>query len=173
MDAPLLATRASLALSSLTSQLAHLESQQSALLTSLSLTSSTLSNLPNYNAIAPTLQMIPTYTAKLSRLRRAMVQQQQEVESLKRRALEAGKRRREHLKKLREREREEGEKDRGVLRARVVGEGSSQTLEEGAEGGVEEGRMTPVSVSSGRGTPVQGAVKVVKKRKKARKVEIQ
>jgi flagellar biosynthesis chaperone FliJ len=170
MDAPLLATRASLALSSLTSQLASLESQQSALLTSLSLTSSTLSNLPNYNAIAPTLQQIPTYTTKLSRLRRAMVQQQQEVESLKRRALEAGKRRREHLKKLREREREEAEKDRGVLRARVVSEGASQAQEEGEDDG---GRSTPVEVSSGRGTPVQGGVKVVKKRKKARKVEIQ
>ncbi|KAI5820389.1 hypothetical protein BZA77DRAFT_77793 [Pyronema omphalodes] len=178
MDAPQLSTRASLALASLTSQLSHLESQQTALLTSMSLTAGSLSSLPNFAEVAPTMQQIPTYTAKLTRLRKIMAQQQQEVENLKRRALEAGKRRREHTVKLREREKEEAERDRSVLRAKHVEEGrdTPQIEENGRPGDTlsgDTGRATPSSVSSGRsGTPVQGAVKMVKKKKKARKAEI-
>ncbi|KAI5857210.1 hypothetical protein BZA05DRAFT_168494 [Tricharina praecox] len=170
MDASQITTRATTALSTLMTTLSTLEAQQAALLQSMSLTHSTLQTLPAYSAVAPTLSQIPTYSSKLARLKRLMALQQQELEGLKRRALDVGKRRREHLARVREREREEAEKDRGVLRARIVGEGlsragtpvSGEMLEENGSAGIlpASGRGTPASgrgtPASGRGTPASG-----------------
>ncbi|KAA8896539.1 hypothetical protein FN846DRAFT_910657 [Sphaerosporella brunnea] len=183
MDATPLTTRATTALASLTSQLSALDASQRALLSSISTTSSALSTLPAYQHIAPVLSQIPHYSAKLARLKRLMAHQQSEVEALKRRAQEAGRRRRELIARRGERERVEAERDRTLLRARVVGvdvarsgppavEGAEEAAVEGTAAvteGVEEGHST-----SGRGTPVLGqGVRVVKKKKKARKAEIQ
>ena len=109
-----------MALSSLTAQLAALELQQRALLSSVALTAAALDGLPSYAAVAPTLAQIPTYTARLARVRRTMAQQQADADALKRRALDAARRRRDNLRLLRERQRSEAERDRGVLRARIV-----------------------------------------------------
>jgi hypothetical protein len=184
MDTPQLTTRASAALASLTTQLSMLESRQSALLHSMSLTSQTLSHLPAYTAIAPVLSQIPEYTARLARVKRVMAQQQKDVDALKRRALEAGRKRRENLARKREREREEAEKDRGVLRARVVGIDvpsptptpvGSAAISRTASPAVAWSPVTAseAEASSASGQGVQGAVRVVKKKKKARKAEIQ
>jgi len=174
MDAAQLATRATTALSTLTSTLSELEAQQAALLQSMTLTQTTLQSLPCYGAVAPTLAQIPTYSAKLARLKRLMALQQQELEALKRRALEVGKRRREHLARLREREREEMEMDRGVLRARVVGEGTPRAGTPVSAEMQEESGNAGASSAAGRATPMPvQAVRVVKKKKKARKVDIQ
>lgn len=86
----------------------------------MSLTTQTLHNLPHYNAIAPTLNAIPTYSAKLARLKKMMTTQKLEVEALKRRAGDAAHRRNDNRRRILERRREEAERDRGVLRARVV-----------------------------------------------------
>jgi hypothetical protein len=184
MDTPQLTTRASAALASLTTQLSMLESRQSALLHSMSLTSQTLSHLPAYTAIAPVLSQIPEYTARLARVKRVMAQQQRDVDALKRRALEAGRKRRENLARKREREREEAEKDRGVLRARVVGIDVPSPIPTPVGSAVISRTASPAvawspvtaseeEASSASGQGVQGAVRVVKKKKKARKAEIQ
>ena len=199
MDSTTLAHQAQAALSSLTARLSSLESQQRALLAAHSLTNSTLSSLPAYSAIAPVLSAIPANTAKLARLKRTMALQQQEVESLKRRALEAGKKRRENLRRVHERRREEQERDRTVLRARMAGEssirsdasirepvsgessqrvsGSNTPTPQETPGARGESPLTMASEQGGRSTPSQGRrntpVMVVKKKKKARKVEIQ
>jgi hypothetical protein len=168
MDPSTLQSQATAAVLSLTEQLAALQAQQRALLDSISHTSTSLSSLPSYNAVAPTFSAIPTYAQKLARLKKTMVQQQQDVEALKRRAQEAGKKRRENLRRMHERRREEGERDRTVLRARMVGESHLKEVVEESEGG-SGGSTTPIQEEAGeRSTPVT----VVKKRKKARKVEI-
>ena len=190
----MLSTRASMALSSLTAQLAALEEQQRALLSSVALTVTALDGLPGYAAVAPTLAQIPTYSARLARVRRAMALQQADADALKRRALDAARRRRDNLRLLRERQREEAERDRSVLRARIAAaapepasaEGAGeQGREEEGEGGVEgdgegegegEGEGDEMEEKKGRGTPGTGrsaGVRVVKKRKKARKADIQ
>lgn len=151
MDTFTLSSQAHAALASLTTQLASLESQQQTLLASIQITTSALGQLPAYNRIAPTFEAIPAYTRKLERLKKAMVLQQEEVAGLKRRAAEVRERRRENIERMRERRREEGERDRTVLRARVGAEETPETS------GVEEARQP---------------VKVVKKRKKVRKVEM-
>jgi len=171
MDPSTLQSQATAAVLSLTEQLTALQAQQRALLDSISHTSTSLSSLPSYNAVAPTFSAIPTYAQKLARLKKTMVQQQQDVEALKRRAQEAGKKRRENLRRMHERRREEGERDRTVLRARMVGESHLKEVAEESEGG-SGGSITPAGSiqeeAGGRSTPVT----VVKKRRKARKVEI-
>lgn len=127
--------------------------EQTALLTSLHLTSTTLSTLPSYTAIAPTLSQIPHYESKLARLKTAMAQQQHDVAELKRRALEAGAKRRLNLSRIEEKRRGERERDRTVLKAKHVGE------EEPDE---DETALLP-----------EMEVKTVKRKKKARQADIQ
>lgn len=143
--------------------------EQTALLTSLHLTSSTLSTLPSYTAIAPTLSQIPHYESKLARLKAAMAQQQRDVAELKRRALEAGMKRRQNLGRIEERRRGERERDRTVLRAKHAEEGGGEG-EEVKEEEVEEG-VSELEVS--QVLPTVGVVKTVKRKKKARQADIQ
>ncbi|KAH8150690.1 uncharacterized protein LAJ45_05386 [Morchella importuna] len=149
MEVDLIATQARAAVDILTAQLRHLEHEQTTLLTSLHLTCSTLSTLPNYTAIAPTLSQIPHYESKLARLKAAMAQQQRDVAELKRRALEAGARRRANLKRIEEGRRGERERDRTVLRARVMDEREAAVSE--GEGGAEGGDGAAEGAGRGRG----------------------
>lgn len=185
MDTPLLSAQAAAALTSLTQQLSTLATEQRALLHSIQLTNTTLDELPAYNRVRPTFEAIPAYQKKLDRLRKMMVVQQQEVESLRRRATECREKRRENAEKVREWRKEEGVRDRTVLRARVRGEEKREERttekveaggEEGGKSRQESGEMEgveeegePQEVASPRTVTVQ---KVVKKRKKARKVEM-
>ncbi|KAI5784599.1 hypothetical protein EDC01DRAFT_662684 [Geopyxis carbonaria] len=173
MDA---STQASAALASLTAQLAALESQQRALLSSFSVTHSALQTLPAYTEVAPTLGAIPQYTRKLELLKRQMAVQTIELQALKRRAMEAGKKKRENTARLRERRREEGERDRTVLRARVLGEQQERSGTPGSMvsvGREQEGEGETVeSKGESQADGVQVSVKIVKRRKKARKVEM-
>ncbi|KAG0633379.1 hypothetical protein HOY80DRAFT_630561 [Tuber brumale] len=175
MDSELLAHQARAAVDTLTAQLRSLENEQTALLHSLQLTSTTLSTLPAYNSIAPTFSQIPLYESKLARLKSAMAAQAQEVDELKRRAREASERRRRNLKRIEEARRGERERDRTVLKAQaraVEGEENGNNKEKDDGEAVAEGEVkragTPV-----RGQPREGVVKTVKRKKKARQAEIQ
>jgi hypothetical protein len=153
-------------LTMLSLRLSELATTQQALLMSLSHTHNTLSTLPSYNCVAPVLSAIPEYNAKLSRLRRAMAQQQRDVESLKRRAAEAAKHRRDNLARIQDLRGEERVRDRTVLLAKEVGAVVGNSDGTSASG-------TTISSPGDITGSVQGAaVRVVKKRKKARKVEI-
>lgn len=96
---------------------------------------------------------------------------------MKRRAREAGERRRRNLKRIEEARRGERERDRTVLKAQaraVEGEENNNNMERDdgeilAEGEVKRGGM---SVSVG-GPSREGVVKTVKRKKKARQAEIQ
>lgn len=97
-----------------------------------------------------------------------MAQQQRDVAELKRRALEAGVKRRVHLGRIEERRRGERERDRTVLRARVQ-EGEMQ--EEGqveGNGAAVEGAASEVDAA-----PSVSVVKTVRRKKKARQADIQ
>ncbi|KAL7272008.1 hypothetical protein RUND412_005198 [Rhizina undulata] len=198
MDAEAISHQARAAIDSLTEQLRSLETQQTALLTSLHLTSSTLAALPNYTQIAPTLSQIPHYESKLTRLKFAMAQQQRDVAELKRRALDASARRRRNLDKIEERRMGERERDRTVLRARMVG-GNDGAVESGSGsgsntflppppmaedvvGGNDEGEKSesasvtsayPSSASLATSKEPSPVMKTVKRKKKARQAEIQ
>lgn len=148
-----------------------LRHEQTALLTSLHLTSSTLSTLPSYTAIAPTLSQIPHYESKLARLKAAMAQQQRDVAELKRRALEAGMKRRQNLGRIEERRRGERERDRTVLRAKHAEEGGGEG--EGEEVKEEEGEEGVPELEVSQVLPTVGVVKTVKRKKKARQADIQ
>ncbi|RPA97901.1 hypothetical protein L873DRAFT_1689367 [Choiromyces venosus 120613-1] len=175
MDSELLAHQARAAVDTLTAQLRSLENEQTALLHSLQLTSTTLSTLPAYNTIAPTLSQIPVYESKLARLKNAMATQAREVDDLKRRAREANERRRRNLKRIEETRRGERERDRTVLKAQArIVEGEENTNNK------DDGEVSPEAGEIKRGaTPVGGApsrdgvVKTVKRKKKARQAEIQ
>lgn len=82
-----------------------------------------------------------------------MAQQQHDVAELKRRALEAGAKRRLNLSRIEEKRRGERERDRTVLKAKHVGE------EEPDE---DETALLP-----------EMEVKTVKRKKKARQADIQ
>lgn len=99
-----------------------------------------------------------------------MTQQQRDVAELKRRALEAGARRRANLKRIEEGRRGERERDRTVLRARVMDEREAVVSE--GEGGVEGGDAAAAGTGTETGGEV-GPVKTVKRKKKARVAEIQ
>ncbi|KAI5840827.1 hypothetical protein DFP73DRAFT_611611 [Morchella snyderi] len=159
MDADLIATQARTALDTLTAQLHHLETEQTTLLSTLHITTTTLTTLPSYTAIAPTLSQIPHYERKLARLKAAMAQQQHDVAELRRRAGDAAARRRANLRALEEARRGERERDRTVLRARVVEEGGEGGEREGEAGEGGEGDVAPV--------------KTVRRKRKARVAEIQ
>ncbi|KAF8474938.1 hypothetical protein BDZ91DRAFT_285781 [Kalaharituber pfeilii] len=199
MDPDAISRQARAAIDSLTLQLEALQNQQSALLTSLHLTTTTLSTLPFYSRIAPTLSQIPAYEAKLSRLRNTMNAQSLEVAQLRRRVEEAKRARIRNLERIRERRERERERDRTVLKARMVGVGGGQTMvggkqeqkqlaeqeqlehqlgsPAGAGGATGEDIVaslappgTPVSMSS---QSIQEPIKTIKRKKKARQADIQ
>ncbi|CUS14730.1 unnamed protein product [Tuber aestivum] len=175
MDSELLAHQARAAVDTLTAQLRSLENEQTALLHSLQLTSTTLSTLPAYNSIAPTFSQIPVYESKLARLKSAMAAQAREVDELKRRAREAHERRRRNLKRIEETRRGERERDRTVLKAQtrpVEGEENGDNKER------DDGEVTPEGEIKRGGTSVggpsrEGVIKTVKRKKKVRQAEIQ
>ncbi|KAL0636734.1 hypothetical protein Q9L58_004342 [Maublancomyces gigas] len=152
MEVDAISRQARAAVDHLTEQLRSLEHEQTALLTSLHLTSSTLSTLPSYTAIAPTLSQIPHYESKLARLKTAMAQQQHDVAELKRRALEAGAKRRQNLSRIEEKRRGERERDRTVLKPKHAEEERDE----------DENVLAEPEV-----------VKTVKRKKKARQADIQ
>lgn len=86
-----------------------------------------------------------------------MAQQQHDVAELKRRALEAGAKRRLNLSRIEERRRGERERDRTVLKAKHA--------EEDVESGKDESVLPPPSN--------EAAVRTVKRKKKARQADIQ
>ena len=178
--------------------------QQSALLTSLLLTTDSLSpipltgtptSIPNYHLISPILSLIPTYTAKLTRLRNTMSSQTLEITQLRRRAEEIKRGRRRNLERVRERWERERERDRTVLRARVagvmmgeeVGGVTPKVVEEiGGGGGGDVLAMatavpfsgapataTPTSQMPPQGAPEGSGIRVVKRKKKVRQAEMQ
>lgn len=112
-----------------------------------------------------------------------MAQQQRDVAELKRRALEAGAKRRQNLSKIEEKRRGERERDRTVLRAKHVpvkeeeeggGEGNVEGGEAGGDGtGKDESLTASVSEVSEVQAPAVSVVKTVKRKKKARQADIQ
>ncbi|KAF8418528.1 hypothetical protein EV426DRAFT_577482 [Tirmania nivea] len=209
MDHEALSHQARAALDSLTQQLESLEAQQSALLTSLRLTTDSLapapppgtpSSIPNYHLISPILSLIPTYTAKLARLRSAMSSQTLEITQLRRRVDEVKRGRRRNLERVRERWEWERERDRTVLRARMVGAAAGpgeevdvlppKVVEEigsGVGACAEDvlataaavalpgtpAAATPTPPMSLAGAPEESAIRVVKRKKKVRQAEMQ
>ncbi|KAF8458869.1 hypothetical protein BGX38DRAFT_1150363 [Terfezia claveryi] len=205
MDHEALSHQARAALDSLTYQLQSLEAQQSALLTSLRLTTDSLSpalpsgtptSIPNYHLISPIFSLIPTYTAKLTRLRNTMSSQTLEITQLRRRVEEVKRGRRRNLERVRERWERERERDRTVLRARMVGVVTGEELvggftpkvvgEIGNGGRGEEDMLataagvalpgtpvTPTLPISPPGAPEGSGIRVVKRKKKVRQAEMQ
>lgn len=89
-----------------------------------------------------------------------MAVQAREVDELKRRAREAAERRRRNLSRIEEGRRGERERDKTILKARVIADEVKEVEEEAR-----------VGESKNEGTT--GAVKTVKRKKKARQAEIQ
>jgi len=104
-----------------------------------------------------------------------MAAQTREVEELKRRAREAGERRRRNIKRIEEARRGERERDRTVLKAQaraVESEENSNNKERDDGEILAEGEAKRGSMSVG-GPSREGVVKTVKRKKKARQAEIQ
>jgi len=105
-----------------------------------------------------------------------MAAQAREVEELKRRAREAGERRRRNLKRIEEARRGERERDRTVLKAQaraVESEENSNNMERDDGEALAEGEVKRGGMSVGGGPSREGVVKTVKRKKKARQAEIQ
>ncbi|KAK6499622.1 hypothetical protein TWF481_009987 [Arthrobotrys musiformis] len=107
-------------LAKLTAQLEELETTQTTLLHSYHATSTALADMRGYNAVAPTMELLPIYTAKVARLKQLMVQQRQTVDRMKVRAEEVRKVKASNHERLKKRWEEERERDKG-LTARMVG----------------------------------------------------
>ncbi|KAF3915926.1 hypothetical protein AA313_de0205324 [Arthrobotrys entomopaga] len=107
-------------LSKLASQLEELENTQTALLHSYHATSSALADIRSYNTVSPVMELIPTYTAKIARLKQLMSQQRLQVEKMKVRAAEVRRVKKGNAERMKRRWEEERERDKGIA-ARVVG----------------------------------------------------
>ncbi|KAK6518891.1 hypothetical protein TWF281_003582 [Arthrobotrys megalospora] len=107
-------------LAKLTAQLEELETTQTTLLHSYHATSTALADIRGYNAVAPAMELLPIYTAKVARLKQLMVQQRQTVDRMKARAEEVRRVKATNHERLRKRWEEERERDKG-LAARMVG----------------------------------------------------
>ncbi|KAF3187750.1 hypothetical protein TWF225_003989 [Orbilia oligospora] len=138
-------------LAKLTAQLAELETTQTTLLHSYHATSTALADIRGYNAVAPAMELLPVYTAKVAQLKQLMGQQRQAVDRMKVRAEEIRKVKAGNHERLKKRWEEERERDKG-LTARMVGAVGMKTGVVNSTGGKEEEPVVAVGkVLTGNG----------------------
>ncbi|KAK6334293.1 hypothetical protein TWF730_003507 [Orbilia blumenaviensis] len=146
-------------LAKLTAQLEELETTQTTLIHSYHATSRALADIRGYNAVAPTMELLPTYTAKAARLKQLMIQQRQTVDRMKVKAEEVRKVKAANYERLKRRWEEERERDKG-LAARMVGVvGGKGSVGGSAAGSKEEEEEAVVAKATG-GTESSGNGKV-------------
>ncbi|KAK6524258.1 hypothetical protein TWF694_005914 [Orbilia ellipsospora] len=138
-------------LSKLASQLEELETTQTALLHSYHATSTALADIRSYNTVSPVMDLIPTYTAKVARLKQLMMQQKMQVDKMKARAEEVRRVKKGNAEKMKRRWEEERERDKGIA-ARVVG--SAVSIPD--VGGGEVSSSSGVDVGKGSGGSTRG-----------------
>ncbi|KAF3934767.1 hypothetical protein ABW20_dc0108278 [Dactylellina cionopaga] len=124
-------------LSKLSAQLEALETTQTTLLHSYHATSTALADIRSYNAVAPVMELVPTYTAKITRLKQLMMQQKTQVEKMRARAEDLRKVKKGNAQMLKKRWEEERERDKS-LAARMVGAGHNDAGEVKTERGEGE-----------------------------------
>ncbi|KAK6347643.1 hypothetical protein TWF718_005482 [Orbilia javanica] len=127
-------------LAKLTAQLEELETTQTTLLHSYHATSTALADIRGYNAVAPVMELLPVYTAKVARLKQLMVQQRQTVDRMKIRAEDIKKVKASNHERLKKRWEEEKERDKG-LAAKMVGAVGVKTNVGGGASAKEGGGM--------------------------------
>ncbi|EPS35715.1 hypothetical protein H072_10828 [Dactylellina haptotyla CBS 200.50] len=106
-------------LAKLSAQLEALETSQTALLHSYHATSNALADIRSYNTVAPVMELLPTYTAKVAKLKQVMTQQKVQLERMRVKVEEVRKVKKQNAEMMKKRWEEEKEWDKG-LAAKMV-----------------------------------------------------